>query len=143
MIRYLFLFIILFSTPVLAVEALSGPTDFALGSLIASLVLVISCIFLVAFLVKKSNLIRVGGHKNNIKTIAIQRLTNKAQIQVVEINQQHYILGVTEQSINLIDKISAFDLAETNAEMKQKLTPAQKQNTFSTILSNIKKKNDE
>ena len=102
-VAFIFLFIPTFSW---AEEALKSPPDLAVGSMIASLLLVIACIFVFAFLMKKSNLIHNGKGKTLIKVIATQPLTSKGRVQIIEVNQKRYLVGVTEQSINLLDTFS-------------------------------------
>jgi len=93
------------SLPTFALEEMNKQPDFAIGTMLGSLILVLVCIFLFAFLMKKSNLIRHGGNKNPIKVVAMQPLTNKSRIQIVEVYGKQYLLGVSEQSINLLDQL--------------------------------------
>lgn len=124
-----------FSSHVSAMEeSLSNP-DFALGSLLASLLLVIACIFLFAFLMKKTNLLKNGQGKNAMKVVATLPLTNKGRVQIVELNGQHYLLGVTEQNISLLDKYSK-PLTADEPTTKEVHT------SFATLLSKISRKSD-
>jgi len=93
------------SLPALALEETNKRPELAIGTMLGSLVLVLACIFLFAFLMKKSNLIRHGGYKSPIKIIAIQVLTNKSRVQIIEVHGKQYLLGVSDQSVNLIDKL--------------------------------------
>lgn len=117
-----------------AVDA-STPPDFAIGSLIGSLFLVISCIFVFAYLVKKTNLIK-NSNNNQLKLISTYALNNKGRVQIIECNGQHYLLGVTEKNINLIDKFDT-PIIENNEPSIEKKTP------FSAIFSKMNKKNNE
>lgn len=112
-------------------EAFKSPPDLAIGSLLASLLLVLVCIFVFAFLVKKSNLI--GQNKNHplIKVVARKTLTNKGQIQIIEVNNTRYLLGVTEQNISLLDTFIVPDNEENEAPLENASNP------FATLLSKI------
>ena len=132
-VAFIFLFIPTFSW---AEEALKSPPDLAVGSLIASLLLVIACIFVFAFLMKKSNLIHNGRGKTLIKVIATQPLTSKGRVQIIEVNQKRYLVGVTEQSINLLD---TFSIPEGEEEEQQ----TNSSTSFATLLSKISTKRNE
>jgi len=132
-VAFIFLFIPTFSW---AEEALKSPPDLAVGSMIASLLLVIACIFVFAFLMKKSNLIHNGRGKTLIKVIATQPLTSKGRVQIIEVNQKRYLVGVTEQSINLLD---TFSIPEGEEEEQQ----TNSSTSFATLLSKISTKRNE
>jgi flagellar protein FliO/FliZ len=121
-----------------AEETLKSPPDLAVGSMIASLLLVIACIFIFAFLMKKSNLIHNGRGKSLIKVIATQPLTNKGRVQIIEVGKKRYLLGVTEQQINLLDTlvVPEDEIADELSSEKQ-LTP------FASLLSKISTKRNE
>lgn len=112
--------------------------ELAVGSLIASLLLVIACIFIFAFLMKKSNLIHNGRGSSLIKVIATQPLTNKGRVQLIEVNKKRYLLGVTEQNINVLD---SFELSEE--DVKEALVTNNAPTPFATLLSKISTKRDE
>jgi len=133
-VAFIFLFIPTFSW---AEEALKSPPDLAVGSMIASLLLVIACIFVFAFLMKKSNLIHNGRGKTLIKVIATQPLTSKGRVQIIEVNQKRYLVGVTEQSINLLD---TFSIPEGEEEEEQQTNSS---TSFATLLSKISTKRNE
>tara|TARA_R110001583_G_scaffold26571_2_gene95727 strand:+ start:29593 stop:30012 length:420 start_codon:yes stop_codon:yes gene_type:complete len=121
-----------------ATETLKSPPDLAIGSMIASLLLVIVCIFIFAFLMKKSNLMHNGRGNSLIKVIATQPLTNKGRVQLIEVNKKRYLLGVTEQNINILDtfELSEEEIEETLLEDKT-ITP------FASLLSKISAKRNE
>jgi len=121
-----------------AVDSLNTPPDLAIGSMIASLILVIACIFVFAFLMKKSNLIHNGRGKNLIKVVATQPLTNKGRVQIIEVHKKRYLLGVTEQNINVLD---TFELSED--EIAESLSEETPPTSFSSLLSKISAKRDE
>lgn len=132
------LFALLFPVLGQAEDALKSPPDLAVGSMIASLLLVIACIVFFAFLMKKSNLIRHGQGKAVIKVIATQSLTNKSRVQIVEVGEKRYLLGVTEQNINLLDILSVPD-EEAGNEVVTNIPS----NAFASLLSRMSTKRHE
>ncbi|WP_244325749.1 flagellar biosynthetic protein FliO [Shewanella aestuarii] len=74
-----------------------------LANMIGGLIVVIALIFVLAYIVKRLNL--VPSQHGQIKTIAVSAVGQKEKLLIVEINQQQYLLGVTSQQINLIDKL--------------------------------------
>lgn len=118
-------------------ETLKSAPDLAVGSMIASLLLVIVCILVFAFLIKKTNLLHNGRGKTLIKIIATQPLTNKGRVQIIEADGKRYLLGVTEQNINLIDTLSMPEDAEGETQLDSGSTP------FATLLSKISTKRNE
>lgn len=128
---------LLFPATSWAEEALKSPPDLAVGSMIASLLLVLACIFIFAFLMKKSNLIRNPKRYHQIKVVATQPLTNKGRVQIIEVNEKRYLLGVTEQNINLLDTFSIPENEESETQTEHANTP------FATLLSKISTKRNE
>lgn len=121
------------SLPALALEETSKRPELALGTMLGSLVLVLACIFLFAFLMKKSNLIRHRGYKSPIKVIATQALTNKSRVQIIEVHGKQYLLGVSEQSVNLIEQLETpiqTEMNQTDAQNTPSLAAA-----FAQVLS--------
>lgn len=136
--NYFVLLISLFLPNVIyAEEAIKSPPDLAIGSMIASLFLVIACIFIFAFLMKKSNLLHNGRGKALIKVIATQPLTNKGRVQIIEVNETRYLLGVTEQNINLLGTLPIPE----NEDDGTQSSPASTR--FATLLSKISIKRNE
>ncbi len=82
----------------------------ALSSIMGGLILVVAIIFLLAFIVKKLNLVQ--SNQGVIKTIAMTPLGQKEKLVLVELEGQQYLLGVTSQQVNLIDKL------DTNVEIE-------------------------
>ncbi|GLS89456.1 hypothetical protein GCM10007916_05230 [Psychromonas marina] len=136
--KYVLLFITLFLPTLCWAEGgLKPPSDLSIGSMVASLVLVLACIFVFAFLMKKSNLIRNANGNSLIKVIATQPLTNKGRVQIIEVDQKRYLIGVTEQNINLLDTLP---LPE---EDPCEPTDGKSKHSFSTLLSKISTKRNE
>lgn len=69
-----------------------------------SLILVIVAIFFVAWLARRSGLIRAKGQAIHI--IATQSLGARNSLVVIEVDQQRLLLGVTAQQINLLHTLS-------------------------------------
>ena len=114
-----------------------GPPDLAITSMLGSLLLVLVCIFVFAYLMKQSNLLKNAKGKSQIKVIATQPLSSKGRVQMIEINGQQYLLGVTEHNITLLDKLDKPLTVEKELDRKVTVTP------FSTLLSKISNKTDE
>ncbi|MFT6985368.1 MAG: flagellar protein FliO/FliZ [Psychromonas sp.] len=121
----------------LALEESTSRPDLAIGSMLGSLLLVIACIFVFAYLMKKTNLLKNGKGRTLIKIVATQPLTNKGRVQMIEINGQQYLLGVTEQNITLLDKLDKPLLVEKTPQSEKTATP------FSMLLSKISNKTNE
>lgn len=128
----------LLSLPAMAFEETSERPELAIGTMLGSLILVLACIFLFAFLMKKSNLLRHGNNKNPIKIIATQPLTNKSRVQIIEVHGKQYLLGVSEQSVNLLDQLE-IPLIDKESEIDVQSTPSLA-TAFATVLSKAGKK---
>jgi len=135
--RFYFVPCIFLPVNALAAEQHVAPAGLDLTSMVASLLLVIACIFIFAYLMKKSNLIKNNGAQHQIKVIATQALTSKGRVQIIAVHGQLYLLGVTEQNISVLDKLDKVLTQEDEAEQ-----PAPSF-LFSTLLSKISKKNNE
>ncbi|WP_243836970.1 flagellar biosynthetic protein FliO [Psychromonas algicola] len=129
------------SLPVMALEETSERPEFAIGTMLGSLILVLACIFFFAFLMKKTNLFRHGSSKNPIKVIATHPLTNKSRVQIIEVNNKQYLLGVSDQAINLLDQLESpvDDIASEDITQKNPSFTA----AFAAVLSKAGKKNNE
>ena len=132
------LFLSTLSLPVMALEETSKRPELEISTMLGSLILVLACIFLFAFLMKKSNLLRHGGHKNPIKIIATQPLTNKSRVQIIEVHGKQYLLGVSDQSINLLDQLET-PIVDNEPAMEVQSTPSFAA-AFANVLSKAGKK---
>ncbi|UJF21295.1 flagellar biosynthetic protein FliO [Shewanella sp. OMA3-2] len=83
-----------------------------LANMLGGLIVVVALIILLAYIVKKLNL--VPSQNAIIKTIAMTQVGQKEKLMIVEINQQQYLLGITAQQINLIDKLVSPIAASTD-----------------------------
>ncbi|KPU83626.1 flagellar biosynthesis protein, FliO [Psychromonas sp. PRT-SC03] len=136
MIRLLILLCAFYPLSSGALEMKSPQPELSLSTLFGSLLLVIACIFLFAYLIKKTNLLKNKQNKNALRILATQSLNRKGQVQLIELNGQQYLLGVTEQNITLLDKY------ETPIVAKEAL-PNNVNSPFSILLSKMSKKNNE
>lgn len=124
-----------FPRAVFALEESAGYPELAVGSMLGSLLLVLICIFIFAYLMKKTNLLKAGQATSVIKVIATHVLSRKARVQMIVVNGQHYLLGVTEQNITLLDKLEKPEISEENTQTSMAAP-------FSALLSKMSKKSD-
>ncbi|MBR9727335.1 flagellar biosynthetic protein FliO [Shewanella intestini] len=71
--------------------------------MIGGLLVVISLIFVLAYIVKRLNI--MPNHHGVIKTVAVTSLGQREKLMVVELNGQQYFIGVTGQQISVLDKL--------------------------------------
>lgn len=57
-----------------------------------------------------------GGSDSRVKVISTQAILPKKFVSVIEFNNTVYLLGVSDQSVNLIDKLDASYLEDSNKE---------------------------
>jgi flagellar protein FliO/FliZ len=74
------------------------------ASMIGGLIVVIAIIFVLAYIVKRLNL--VPSQHSIIKSVAVTALGQKEKVVLIEVNGQQYLLGITSQQITLIDKLA-------------------------------------
>ncbi len=75
-----------------------------LANMVGGLIVVLALIFLLAYIVKRLKLVPSSG--GVIKTVAVTSIGQREKVVLVEVNGQQYLLGVTSQQINLIDKLA-------------------------------------
>ncbi|MGX9459964.1 flagellar biosynthetic protein FliO [Shewanella sp. A14] len=75
-----------------------------LANMVGGLIVVLALIFLLAYIVKRLKL--VPSHGGVIKTVAVTAIGQREKVVLVEVDGQQYLLGVTSQQINLIDKLA-------------------------------------
>ncbi|RYV02722.1 flagellar biosynthetic protein FliO [Shewanella sp. OPT22] len=80
--------------------------------MIGGLVVVLALIFVLAYVVRRFNL--APSTNNVLKTVAVAPLGQKEKVVLMEVNGKQYLLGVTPQQVNLIEKIE--DPIEVKAE---------------------------
>lgn len=74
-----------------------------LASMVGGLILVLVVIFVLAYVVRRLNLVPASG--GVIKTLAASPLGQREKLVLVELDGQQYLLGVTAQQVTLIDKL--------------------------------------
>jgi len=130
----------LLSAPSFGLEVTNERPELAIGSMLGSLILVLVCIFVFAFLMKKTNAFRHGHNKNPIKVIATHPLTNKSRVQIIEVNDKQYLLGVSEQSVQLLDQLAE---PVKGVDKHPSQVPPSFATAFATVLTGARKKNNE
>ncbi|QYJ79899.1 flagellar biosynthetic protein FliO [Shewanella acanthi] len=91
------------------------------ASMLGGLILVLLLIFALAYLMKRFNL--VPSNHNVLKTLAVTSLGQKERLVLVQVGEQQYLLGVSGQQVNLIDKLAQPIEIET-ASFAEKLRQA-------------------
>ena len=86
-------------------EESAAPSSIAtLASMVGGLIVVLLLIFALAYMVKRLNL--VPSSQGILKTLAVTPLGQKEKLVLVEVDGQQYLLGVTPQQVNLLDKLT-------------------------------------
>ena len=84
-----------------------------LANMVGGLIVVLALIFVLAYIVKRLNLVPSNG--GVVKTLAVTPIGQREKVVLIEVNGQQYLLGVTAQQINLIDKLDhAVDIPTTS-----------------------------
>jgi len=99
-------------------------------NMLVSLLLVIGLIFALAMLAKRFN-IGISGN-GAIKQIATLSVGTKERLIIVEVGDQQYLIGVTSQQVQLIEKLP-------NKVAPQ--SPASETSQLATLFNQIKKGN--
>jgi flagellar protein FliO/FliZ len=76
----------------------------AMASMLGGLILVLLLIFILAYLVRRFNL--VPSSQGVLKTLAVTPLGQREKLVLVEMAGQQYLLGVTSSQVTLIDKLA-------------------------------------
>ncbi|NRD73352.1 flagellar biosynthetic protein FliO [Shewanella sp. VB17] len=89
-----------------------GATMATLSNMMGGLILVLILIFVLAYIVKRLNL--VPASNGLIKMVAVTSLGQKEKVVLIEVDGQQYLLGVTAQQVNMIDKLDNAVNTDTN-----------------------------
>ncbi|MEC4726502.1 flagellar biosynthetic protein FliO [Shewanella sp. D64] len=89
-----------------------GSALMALSNMMGGLILVLVLIFVLAYIVKRLNL--VPASNGVLKMVAVTPLGQKEKVVLIEVEGQQYLLGVTAQQVSLIDKLDEAVKIETN-----------------------------
>ncbi|MGY5449883.1 flagellar biosynthetic protein FliO [Agarivorans sp. MS3-6] len=119
LIRTLLSLVFSISLPVAAEEAMTKApsSQVELLSWIMSLAVVLVTIFVCAWVLKKTRLSQFAG--GQAKVVANLALGTRERVMVVEVGEQQYLIGVTAQSINLLDKLEQPLVVQTNKVTSQ------------------------
>jgi flagellar protein FliO/FliZ len=132
MTKLLLSFFYILSNPVIAAQTSETAqtlqsSPISAGNLIQTilaLILVLFCIFLVAWLLKNSQRFH-GAANGQLKVIASLSLGPRERLAVVQVGQQQLLLGITAQNIQALHELSEplqMDVSESNKpEFAQKL----------------------
>lgn len=91
------------AVPVEAAPSTAPSTVATLTSMVGGLIVVLLLIFVLAYIVKRLNL--VPSSQGALKTVAMTSLGQKEKLVLIDVDGQQYLLGVTAQQVNLIDKL--------------------------------------
>ncbi|GGI67490.1 flagellar biosynthetic protein FliO [Shewanella gelidii] len=95
----------------------------AMASMMGGLILVLVIIFVLAYIVRKLNL--TPSSHGVMKTVAVTPLGQKEKLVLVELDGQQYLLGVTQQQVNLLDKLDkAVQIEPDSASFASRLKQA-------------------
>ena len=112
-----------------------GPGIFStIAKLVMSLVVVVGLIYLCVFLLKKISNKTLPNSEQLIKVVSRSYLTPKQSLYIVKLGLKYAVLGVGENSVNLIKELSPEEV-ET---LKQPEIDRQK--NFQSVLKSILKK---
>ena len=73
------------------------------GQILLGLLVVLGVIVSLALLAKKFNLNTVV--QGSIRTLAVTQVSHQTKVILIDLEGQQYLLGVTSQQVNLIDKL--------------------------------------
>ncbi|MBY6105225.1 flagellar biosynthetic protein FliO [Ferrimonas balearica] len=93
----------LLSSAAVAAEPVSAGANDQMATMVASLVGVVGLIIVLAVLARRFNLPNsVGGP---MKTVAMLPVGTKERVAVIQVGEQQYLVGITGQSVTLLDKL--------------------------------------
>jgi flagellar biosynthetic protein FliO len=104
-----------------------------LFKLFISLVVIIGLIYLTVFLLKKFNNRALPGGNQIIKIIGRTYLTPKQSLYIVKLASTYAVLGVSDNSVNLIKELSAEEVGSFEQS-------PDKQKTFQNVLKSVLKR---
>ena len=113
--RSLFSLILLMAAPLYAEEAAPATEDISLFQIVMPLLLVISLIFVLAWLVKKMNS-GVAPLGKGIKVVGSTPLSSHARACLVEVGDKTLLLGVTNQQVTVLETFEESPLPDQPEE---------------------------
>jgi len=102
-----------------------GSAMSTLANMLGGLILVLILIFALAYIVRRFNL--VPASSNVLKVVAATSLGQREKVVLVQVGDQQYLLGVTPQQINLIDKLETVVNTEMDSFASRLLQAKSKQ----------------
>ncbi len=96
-----------------------------LANMLGGLILVLILIFALAYIVRRFNLVPTSN--NVLKVVAATSLGQREKVVLVQVGDQQYLLGVTPQQINLIDKLETVVNTEMDSFASRLLQAKSKQ----------------
>ncbi|RTR39348.1 flagellar biosynthetic protein FliO [Shewanella canadensis] len=96
-----------------------------LANMLGGLIVVLILIFVLAYIVRRFNL--VPASSNVLKVVAATSLGQREKVVLVEVDGQQYLLGVTSQQVNLIDKLETVVNTEMDSFASRLLQAKSKQ----------------
>lgn len=96
-----------------------------LANMLGGLIVVLILIFVLAYIVRRFNL--VPASSNVLKVVAATSLGQREKVVLVEVDGQQYLLGVTPQQVNLIDKLETVVNTEMDSFANRLLKAKSKQ----------------
>ncbi|WP_076410939.1 flagellar biosynthetic protein FliO [Shewanella sp. UCD-KL12] len=90
-----------------------GSAISTMTNMLGGLIVVLIIIFVLAYIVKRLNLTPTSH--GVLKTLAVMPLGQREKIVLLEVGGQQYLLGVTSQQVQVIDKLSSPIKIETES----------------------------
>ncbi|AQS38891.1 flagellar biosynthetic protein FliO [Shewanella psychrophila] len=101
------------ASPTVASTAEKGSAITTMTNMLGGLIVVLAIIFVLAYIVKRLNL--APSNHSVLKTLAVMPLGQKEKVVLLEVGGQQYLLGVTAQQIQVIDKLDTPISIETES----------------------------
>ena len=101
------------ASPTVASTAEKGSAISTMSNMLGGLIVVLAVIFVLAYIVKRLNL--APSSHSVLKTLAVMPLGQKEKVVLLEVGGQQYLLGVTAQQIQVIDKLDTPISIETES----------------------------
>ena len=101
------------ASPTVVSTAEKGSAISTMTNMLGGLIVVLAIIFVLAYIVKRLNL--APSSHSVLKTLAVMPLGQKEKVVLLEVGGQQYLLGVTAQQIQVIDKLDTPISIETES----------------------------
>ncbi|MBE7213880.1 flagellar biosynthetic protein FliO [Shewanella benthica] len=101
------------ASPTVASTTEKGSAISTMSNMLGGLIVVLAIIFVLAYIVKRLKL--APSSHSVLKTLAVMPLGQKEKVVLLEVGGQQYLLGVTAQQIQVIDKLDTPISIETES----------------------------